>query len=68
MAAVKWTNVVERCDALGLSRAELARRAGISESTVVKGLKRDSKLRGPTRRIVEGVLEAELAEMQRGAA
>lgn len=58
MAAVKWSSVVERCDRLGLSRAEMARRSGISESTVVKGLKRDSRLRGPTKQVVEMVLAA----------
>ncbi|MEO9614297.1 MAG: hypothetical protein ABJG86_11215 [Nitratireductor sp.] len=58
MPPLTWTEVAERCDRIGLSRAEMARRAGISESTVVKGLARRSKPRGTTRRIVEMVLEA----------
>lgn len=36
----------------------MARRAGLSESTVTKGLRRNSTLQGSTRRVVEMVLAA----------
>lgn len=58
MARLRWDSVVARCNALGLSRAEMARRAGLSESTVTKGLRRNSVLQGSTRRVVEMVLAA----------
>ena len=43
----------------GLSRAELARRAGISESTITKALKLGSRPTNPIRRQVELVLTLE---------
>lgn len=59
MAKITWQDVVQRCDAIPLSRAELARRCGLSESTVVKGMRRGSVLRGSTRKQVELVLALE---------
>ncbi|MBL4820388.1 MAG: LacI family DNA-binding transcriptional regulator [Gammaproteobacteria bacterium] len=51
-----WHDVAARLDDLDISRAELARRCGLSESTVVKGLRDNRKLQGATRRAVEAVL------------
>lgn len=54
-----WAEVVDECERVGLSRAEMARRAGIAESTVVKGLARKSRLRNVTRRAIQRVLDDE---------
>ncbi len=40
-----WQQIEARRGELGMSRAEMARRAGISESTVFKGLQKDGKPR-----------------------
>jgi transcriptional regulator with XRE-family HTH domain len=54
-----WERIEERRRGLQLSRAEMARRAGISESTVSKALKFGRKPSGAVRRQVEMVLAAE---------
>jgi predicted transcriptional regulator len=64
MARSSWKDVAKRCDELGISRAEVARRAGISESAFVKGIARDSRLSGATRKVIELVLALE-EEVQR---
>lgn len=51
-----WREVVARWEKTGLSRPELARRAGISEQTVVKGMRRGSKLNLATRQVVEAAI------------
>ena len=61
-----WENIEKRRKRLEISRAEMARRAGISESTVTYGLKRGTKPIGSVRRQVEAVLQAE--ERDQGAA
>lgn len=57
-----WETVEERRKSLKVSRAELARRAGISESTITYGLKRRTKPLPTIHRAVEQVLEAEAVE------
>jgi len=60
-----WEKVEVRRKSLdGFSRAEMARRAGISESTVTYGLKRGSRPNPSVRRQVELVLQLE-EEVQR---
>lgn len=54
-----WEIVEERRKKLAISRAEMARRAGISESTVTYGLKRKTKPIPSVRRQVEQVLAEE---------
>lgn len=58
---MNWWNQIEtrRKRLAGLSRAELARRAGISESTITKALKIGSRPTNPIRRQVELVLALE---------
>lgn len=53
---MRWSDVAARCKAAGLSHGELCRRAGLSESAMNKGLRRDSKLSGATLRQVDLVL------------
>lgn len=65
---MSWADAVKRCDAVGLSRAELARRCELSESTVIKGVRRQSLLRGATRKQVELVLAMEEELAKRAAA
>lgn len=57
-ASSYWRDVETRRKAIGLSRAEMCRRAGISESTVFKGLKRQTAPTRAVRRIVELILTA----------
>lgn len=61
MAAASWKDLDERRAALRkpLSRAEWARRAGISESTITKGLSGNKRPRKEQRQLAELVLEAE---------
>lgn len=54
-----WKDAEKRRQVLGLSRAEMCRRAGISESTVTYGLKRGSRPTGAVRRQLELVLALE---------
>lgn len=55
-----WQSIENRRKKLaGLSRAEMARRAGISESTVTKGLDRNTRPISAVRKAVEGVISAE---------
>lgn len=54
-----WENVERKRAALGMSRAEMSRRAGISESTVFNGVKRKSRPTGAVRRQLELVLALE---------
>ncbi|MGZ5905144.1 MAG: hypothetical protein ACXWKQ_07335 [Reyranella sp.] len=56
-----WAQLDEERQALPdkLSRAELARRAGISESTITKGIKSGAHPRRPQRELVEVVLDME---------
>lgn len=54
-----WIDIEERRKKLEISRAEMARRAGISESTVTYGLKRGTKPIPSVKREVERVIEAE---------
>mgnify|MGYP000237551121 CR=1 FL=1 len=62
-----WKSIDNRRKAIdGLSRAEMCRRAGISESTVTKGMARGVKPIPSTRRAVEAVLLQ--AEAERAAA
>lgn len=61
-----WESVENRRKVLAISRAEMARRAGISESTVTYGLKRGTRPIPSVKRQVEAVLSAE--EQEQGAA
>jgi transcriptional regulator with XRE-family HTH domain len=54
-----WNDIEERRKRLDMSRAEMARRASISESTVLYGLKRGSKPTGAVRKQIEQVLAIE---------
>lgn len=64
---VTWRNLDERRTQFpSLSRAELARRAGISESTFTKGIAGDRSPHKDTRKKVELVLEAERHMAQAG--
>lgn len=60
LAVVTWRDLEAARLALPrkLSRAELARRAGLSESTIGKGLREDRAPRREVRKQVELVLEA----------
>lgn len=49
-----------------LSRAELARRAGISESTITKGIKEGRVPSKPVRAQIELILEAERVFQEEG--
>lgn len=60
-----WQRIEERRAALGLSRAEMCRRAGISESTATKAVARGSKPLSAVRRQIETVLKQE-AQSQNG--
>lgn len=66
---VTWAELDERRKALRaprVSRAELCRRAGISESTITKGLKFGHLPTKETRQQVELVLEAERMMREEG--
>lgn len=60
MAAPTWRDLEARRLLLPkrLSRADLARRAGLSESTIAKGLRHDRTPRKHVRQQVELVLDA----------
>lgn len=64
MWARTWREAVERCDRLGISRAEMCRRAGLSENAVQKGLRRGSKMTGATKKAVNEMLDREEAGRQ----
>ncbi|MCI5075668.1 helix-turn-helix domain-containing protein [Oricola sp.] len=53
-----WKEIEDRRAQVGLSRAEMCRRAGISESTVFKGLQRTGTPSPSVRRILAMVLRA----------
>lgn len=53
-----WQDIERRRLALGMSRAELSRKAGISESTIFKGLRGNSKPIGSTYSACDRVLHA----------
>jgi ribosome-binding protein aMBF1 (putative translation factor) len=63
-----WQMVESRRRAVGMSRAELARRARISESTIFKGKQRGTRPDGRVREFVELVLavEEQIARDERG--
>lgn len=65
-----WWNDIEarRARLDHLSRAEMARRAGISESTVTKGLNRGTRPIGAVRKAIERVLDEAEAEARGNAA
>lgn len=60
MPKVSWKDLDERRQSLPrrLSRAQWARRAGISESTITKGIKKDLVPRKEQRQLAELALEA----------
>lgn len=63
-----WSDIEKQRRTLKMSRAELARRAGISESTIFKGLQNSSRPNSSVRKQVELVvaMEAQLqADMAR---
>lgn len=63
-----WKDIDERRKQIDrLSRAEMCRRAGISESTVTKGLQRGTRPLSSIRKQLDAVLAAAEAE-QRGEA
>lgn len=66
MPRMTWTEIERRRMALPrpLSRAELARRAGLSESTIAKGLRDDRVLQKGARDQVLLVLEAARIEAE----
>jgi predicted transcriptional regulator len=51
-----WSDVERRRAELEMSKAELARRAGIPENTIHKGIKTNSNLRPSTASVVENAL------------
>lgn len=61
-----WGAIEARRKAVGLSRAEMCRRAGISESTVFYGLRNGTPPSSVVAKAVTGVLDA--ASDNRGAA
>ncbi|MCC4243402.1 helix-turn-helix domain-containing protein [Stappia indica] len=64
-----WHDIERRRLAAGISRAELSRRAGLSESTITKGLKRKISPRNTVRTVCEQVLdEAERENAARAGA
>ena len=62
-----WKSIENRRKLLGISRAEMARRAGISESTVAKGFKLKRKPHYSVRQQVERVLNEEEREQEAAA-
>lgn len=68
MAAASWEDLDEKRKALPrpLSRAEWARRAGISESTITKGLKEGTRPRKEQRQLAELALEAARVAAEEG--
>ncbi|SFQ10413.1 hypothetical protein [Nitratireductor indicus] len=54
-----WKDIDRQRRELGISRAEMCRRAGISESTVTYGIKRGTRPYSTTRRQVELVIAME---------
>lgn len=67
--AKTWAEIDTRRESLGITKAELARDAGISESSIHKGIASDGKLRLATARVLEQVLDAaEEAQEDRDAA
>ena len=63
-----WTEIERRRIAAGLSRAEMCRRAGVSESTVFKGLLRRTSPSNPVERQIAAVLAAAEAMKEEHAA
>lgn len=59
MWAKTWKEAVERCDRLGISRAEMCRRAGLSENAVQKGIRRGSRMTGATKKAINELLDEE---------
>lgn len=61
MSKTSWRELEARRQALPrkVSRAELARRAGLSESTIAKGIREDRTPRKAVRDQVNLILEAE---------
>lgn len=53
-----WADIDRQRQAVGLSRSELCRQAGISESTFYKGLKAGSKVTQPIMAALAAVLQA----------
>ncbi len=60
-----WYQIEETRKELGLSRAEMCRRAGISESTVFKGMKRCSAPSNAVRTVIEQVFSHHKFKMAR---
>jgi transcriptional regulator with XRE-family HTH domain len=65
---VNWyQSVADRCKELKLSRAELCRRAGISDATIFKGIKERRRPTPSLRKQVELILAAEKVMIETGA-
>jgi len=60
-----WKDIEDRRLAAGISRAEMARKSGISESTVFKGLQRGTKPLPSIVSAIDAVLTT--AEQERAA-
>lgn len=65
MAKDSWRDIVAKGKQLGLGNAELARKAGIPEDTVARGVHRNSSPYPSTRRLVNAALaQAEQEQVQ----
>ncbi len=64
---LSWDEIEEKRKALGLSRAELCRRAGISESTVFKGLHKHTPPSSVVAEAIGRVLDSAKERQERAA-
>lgn len=59
---VTWQDIDSWREAAKLKNSEIARKAGIPESTIYKGLKRNSKLQPSMRRVMHAVFPEKIDE------
>lgn len=61
-----WPTVDKWREDRGLSKSEFARRTGIPENTIYRGIKNNSKLQPTTKNVIRQIFPEEVAAFDRG--
>lgn len=61
-----WKEIDRWREQRGMQKADLAREAGIPESTIYRGIRHDSRLQPSMKKIMQTIFPKEFEEMGRG--
>ncbi len=61
---ITWQDIDRWREARGMQKADLAREAGIPESTIYRGLRHNSRLQPSMRKIMRGIFPREFEQRE----